>query len=171
MNWSELGGKIADMAPTLGTLLGGPAGATVGVLLASAFGTDATPDAVSQAIALHPEAATTLRKIESDERLGLQQLLTQHAANELAADTARLQAVNATMQTEAQSERWPSYSWRPFIGFQFGFYIASLWLLPLANKTPVTLSPDMVLAIGAILGVASWWRGRMQTGAPAKGQG
>jgi hypothetical protein len=164
MDWSDLGGKIAAMAPVLGTLLGGPAGSAVGVMLASAFGSDATPSAVSQAIALHPEAATALRKIESDERLGLQQLLTQHAANELAADTARLAAVNATMQTEAQSERWPSYSWRPFIGFNFGSYVLSLWLLPLFGKTPVTMSSDLVLAVGAILGVASWWRGRKQIG-------
>lgn len=70
--------------------------------------------------------------------------------------------VNATMRAEAVAEHWPTYSWRPFIGFVFGLYIASLFLLPLIEVQPVVMSPDMVLAVGSILGIASFYRGKMQ---------
>lgn len=71
-------------------------------------------------------------------------------------------SVNTTMRAEAASDHWPTYSWRPFIGFSFGLYVLSLWLLPLFGKTPVVMGADLVLAVGGILGVASWFRGRMQ---------
>lgn len=70
--------------------------------------------------------------------------------------------VGATMRAEAAAEHWPTYSWRPFIGFVFGLYIASLFLLPLFGKQPVVMSADMVLAVGGILGIASFYRGKMQ---------
>lgn len=73
-----------------------------------------------------------------------------------------IETVNESIRTEAAADHWPTYSWRPFIGFSFGAYINSLWLLPLFTVTPVIMSPDTVLAVGAILGVASWYRGKMQ---------
>lgn len=79
---------------------------------------------------------------------------------EIAAKNA--EDVNKTMQAEAAAEHWPTYSWRPFIGFVFGLYIASMFLLPLFGVTPVPMTPDLVMAVGAILGVASWFRGKMQ---------
>jgi len=82
-------------------------------------------------------------------------------------EMARLSAgvikdVNVTMQKETESAHWPSYSWRPYIGFSFGTYVNSLWLLPLFKVAPVIMSPDLVMAVGGILGVASWFRGKMQ---------
>ena len=35
MNWQELGKQVADYAPLLGGVLGGPSGATIGAMLAS----------------------------------------------------------------------------------------------------------------------------------------
>jgi hypothetical protein len=66
------------------------------------------------------------------------------------------------MQSEAAAEHWPTYTWRPFIGFIFGLYIASMFILPLFGLQPITMSADLVMAVGAILGVASWFRGKMQ---------
>lgn len=77
-------------------------------------------------------------------------------------DASVVREVNATMRAEAAADHWPTYSWRPFIGFCFGIYVCSLWILPLVGKTPVVMSADMVLAVGGILGVASWFRGKMQ---------
>jgi len=70
--------------------------------------------------------------------------------------------VNVTMQAETSAEHWPSYSWRPFIGFQLGFYIMAQWLLPLFHIIPPTIDPTLMTVIGAILGIASWYRGKAQ---------
>lgn len=81
---------------------------------------------------------------------------------EVEAGSKDIASVNKTMQEESKSEHWMTYTWRPFIGFTFGFYILSLFMLPIYDKVPVTLTVDTVLTIGAILGVASWHRGKMQ---------
>lgn len=65
-------------------------------------------------------------------------------------------------ETKNEDEHWPTYTWRPFLGFCLGSYIVSLWLLPLFGKQPILLSSDLVLVIGGILGVASYWRGKAQ---------
>jgi hypothetical protein len=64
MDWKKLGTSVASAAPALGLALGGPAGAAVGSLVASAFGTDAKPDAIAAAIQADPDAAIKLREIE-----------------------------------------------------------------------------------------------------------
>lgn len=111
----------------------------------------------------------TQAQLEHEEEL----MKIQHEDNKLDLEHAKVDAgvvttVNQTMQTEAKSERWPQYGWRPFIGFQFGLYIMSLWVLPLMDKVPTTLSTEIVLAIGGILGVASWFRGQAQVEAEKK---
>lgn len=75
MNWSDVGKKVADFAPMLGTVLGGPAGAGIGSILASKFGTKATPDAVAQAIKSDPDAALKLQEVESNNEVRLQEAL------------------------------------------------------------------------------------------------
>lgn len=162
MEWKDLAGIVGKAAPILGTLLGGPAGAAVGGLVASVLGTGNTPDEVSQALAINPDAAVKLKQIEADRQVRFQELLVQAVGAEISAAVATVQAVNTTMQAEAKADHWPTYSWRPAIGFVFAAYIASLFMLPIVNKQPVALSESLVLAIGGILGVASWFRGKAQ---------
>jgi len=161
MDWKDIAGTVGKAAPILGTLLGGPAGAAVGGLIASALGTGNDAGEVSAALA-NPDALVKLSEIEAKRQVDLQGLLTAHAQAEIAAAVASVQAVNQTMQAEAKADHWPTYSWRPAIGFVFAAYIASLFLLPLMDRAPVVLSADMTLAIGGILGVASWFRGKAQ---------
>jgi hypothetical protein len=154
MNWSDVGNKLRSIAgvslPAIGTALGGPAGAAVGVMLGKALGTDTTPDAV--AAALDPEAAVKLRQIEADL-----------SKAQIDADVSVLQAVNTTMQTEAKADHWPTYSWRPFVGFCFGIaWLGDYMALPLLHIPVPTVPPEAWLAIGGVLGVASWFRGKMQ---------
>ena len=163
MDWSTIAKTVGSAAPILGTLLGGPAGAAVGAMVASALGVGATPDEVSQALAVNPDAAVKLKQIEATRQVELQALLVQAEQNRLAADTSTILAVNATMQSEAKSDHWPTYSWRPFVGFVFGaMFFGVYFVLPLM-KLPVPAVPtEAWFAIGGVLGVASWFRGKMQ---------
>lgn len=165
LSWKDIAGAVGSAAPILGTLIGGPAGGAIGAMVSSALGVPNTPDDVSKALAVNPDAAVKLAQIESDSKTQLQTLLVQAEQNRLTADTAAINAVNATMQVEDKGEHWPTYFWRPFIGLSFGAYVNSLWLLPLFKVTPVTLTPELVMAIGGILGVASWFRGKAQASA------
>ncbi len=60
MNWKDIAPLMGDAAPLIGGLIGGPAGATVGGLVANALGISATPDAVSQALKTNSDAAEKL---------------------------------------------------------------------------------------------------------------
>lgn len=95
MDWKDIAGVVGKAAPLLGSILTGNvpgAIASAGVLLASAFGTENTPDAVHQAILTSPEAALKLAELESNNKLELQRLFVTAEANKLAAETAQFQA-------------------------------------------------------------------------------
>lgn len=96
----------------------------------------------------NPNEVIKLKQLEQETQLKMFDL-----------DIETIKQVNETMRSESKSEHWIQFGWRPFIGFSFGLYLNSLWLLPLADKTPTTMSVDMILTVGAILGVASWHRG------------
>jgi len=84
MNWSDLKSVVGKAAPVVGTLLGGPAGAAVGGLVAAALGTDNTPDAVSAALIGNPDAIVKLQELQTNAKVQLQQLAVTAEANRLA---------------------------------------------------------------------------------------
>jgi len=162
MNWSDIAADVGKAAPLLGTLIGGPAGESIGSIVASALGTEATPGAVQAALA-NPASAVQLAQIESDQKVKLQGMVLAHADNEIAAARDVVQAVNTTMQSEDKADHWPTYSWRPFIGFVFGILVLGVYfVLPLAHVAVPVVPSEVWMALGGVLGVASWFRGRMQ---------
>lgn len=182
MDWRDIASAVGKAAPMLGTLLTGPAGAAVAVggMIASALGTGAAPDEVAQALATNPDAAVRLRQIEADNRVQLQGLTTDLAKAELAAVVQTSGDVNKTMQAEAAAEHWPTYTWRPFIGFAVGVNLIASTLLVVGVFLAMCLNASgaekavaaLPAALGAlaalvalaspILGIASWFRGKAQ---------
>ena len=89
MDWKDLAGVVSKAAPVLGGVLGGPAGVAVGGLVATALGTDASPDSVSAAILRDPQAAIKLKELETNSRVQLQQLAVTAEQNRLQAAAAQ----------------------------------------------------------------------------------
>ena len=87
MDWKDISGVVGKAAPILGTSLGGPAGAAVGGLIASALGTGTDPADVAQALQ-NPEAAIKLREIEAKRQADLEALAVDMAKAVIAASTA-----------------------------------------------------------------------------------
>lgn len=163
ISWKDVGQAVGSAAPILGTLLGGPAGGAIGAIVASALGVPNTPDEVSAALKTDPDAAVKIKAIEAQRQVDLQGLLVQSEASRLAAETAAITSVNKTMQAEVASERWPSYSWRPFVGFVFGvMFLGVYFVLPLLRLPVPEVPVEAWMSIGAVLGVASWFRGKAQ---------
>jgi Holin of 3TMs, for gene-transfer release len=180
MEWKDVAGAVGKFAPMLGSLLGGPAGAVIGGVVSSALGTDDKPLSVSKAIAENPDAALKLAQIEADHRIKWQELAVDQAKAEIALVAQQSGDVNKTMQTEAASEHWPTYSWRPFIGFAVGINVLLSSIIPVGVFLAVIFgSQSSASALGAlpmvlgalaavngtvlpILGIASWFRGKAQ---------
>ena len=98
MDWSDLGKAIAGFAPLLGGVVGGPAGAGIGSIIASAFGVEDEPDAIAKAIASDPEAAIKLKKIELDNKADLERIALEVVKTELAdKQNARLNNKHSNM--------------------------------------------------------------------------
>lgn len=63
-DWGKIAKVVGKSAPLLGTALGGPAGATIGAMVANVLGVDDNPDAVAKAIEKDPEALLKLKEFE-----------------------------------------------------------------------------------------------------------
>lgn len=177
MDWKDLAQTVGKAAPLVGTLLGGPAGAAVGGLVAAALGTGNSPSEVQQALVTNPDAAVKLKELENQRELRLHELAADQAKAELAAASQNAGDVNKTMQTEAASEHWPTYGWRPAIGFSVALAVVlSVLTVFLAYGAAMAgraeglqYLPGILAAVAGIigvvspiLGIASWFRGRMQ---------
>ncbi|MDR0480130.1 MAG: hypothetical protein LBH31_10100, partial [Burkholderiaceae bacterium] len=72
MQWRDIAGVVGKAAPLVGGLLGGPASAAVGGLVAATLGVEASPDAVSAALLADPQAALKIKELEANSRPQLQ---------------------------------------------------------------------------------------------------
>lgn len=149
LSWSDVGKAIAGIAPVLGTALGGPAGAVVGSLVASALGTSSSPDAVNAAIAADPASAAKILQVQTEHQEALVKMQTDYQTN---LDTQRSDVI----QAEAKSDSWMASNWRPILMLTFTAIVAMNWLiLPVVSwfgphLVPLVLPPDMwaLLKIG-----------------------
>jgi hypothetical protein len=130
--------------------------------LATAFGGPLAGNAIGW-LGLTGDQIVKLRELDNEYKKHLDDNKIQLQIEEIKADASNRSEVNQTMRAEAASEHWPTYSWRPFIGFEFGILTFGVYfVLPLMNIPVPEVPYEVWMAFGAILGVASWYRGRMQ---------
>lgn len=163
---------LAQFVPQIIKWIGGDKAGTVAqkvVTVAQQVTGKPSGDQALAAIQADPNLMLQFRKALLDQEEQIDQFAAQNAAD-----------INKTIQAEAASEHWPTYSWRPAIGFATAFTIAAVALVVvvayagviLAKRDPTALSyiPAMIGAVAAllgagampVLGIASWYRGKMQ---------
>lgn len=161
----------AQFVPELiGKLAGGNAEAVAGKVVEIAqtvTGTD-KPEAALQALQGDTNAALKFKEAIGAQMVELERLAAKNAED-----------VNVTMRAEAAAEHWPTYSWRPAIGFAVAIDLVGAAIVVLVAYVGVMFFgvkaevlghiPAMVGALSAlvavaspILGIASWFRGKMQ---------
>lgn len=135
---------------------------------------------IAQAVTGKPTGEAALDALKADPALVLQYrqaVLSQQVEFErLAVQNAS--DINKTMQMEAASEHWPTYAWRPAIGFAVALdlvlsaltvFVAYAVAMVTGKADHLSKLPEMLTAMAAliavaspILGIASWFRGKMQ---------
>lgn len=153
---------VSAVLPWLTAALPGAMGKVADAAIRGVMGISEEQDTVTALNNASPEQIVALKTAEIEFKIKAMEAGYKNAEALGAQEVEVIKTVNETMRVESSSEHWPSYSWRPFIGFSFGMYVNSLFMLPLFKVAPVVMSPDMVLSIGGILGVASWFRGKAQ---------
>ena len=151
MNWSDIKDTLAKVAPTLGGLIGGPAGAGIGSMLSAALGCANTPDAVQQALTVDPEAAVKLAQIEASVQIA-----------QITAASQQVQAVNATLQADARGDSWWQKNHHAFESSFTLLMVAAIYVvLPILKIAVPLIDPMVWLMIGGILGVTAWQHGEV----------
>ena len=105
--WIELGKSIARLgAPLLGGAIGGPGGAALGSIVASALGGNADdPDDLNRIIGLDPESAVKLKAIESEHKIQMERIILEgtnaHLADRASARSREVEVTRATGKTNS----------------------------------------------------------------------
>jgi len=158
MDWNSLAKAVIGLgAPLLGQALGGPLGSVAGQVLANALGaTEATPDAVNEALA---RTATD----EAAAALAVQQAETQWAAALAEIGKSQVSEVAATQRAEIASSDPLQRSWRPLYALELSLIecpafaltlLHALWLGHEAGISGfVNLSGLLMAYFGARFGV------------------
>lgn len=155
MNWSDIGGIVGRAAPIVGTLLGGPAGAAVGALVASALNVPNDPDSVNLALAGNPDAVVRIQELQLTAQVELEKLAVQ-------VETVRLQAAGAQYSAEAADRdsarklaaTQPRDFVRPTLTFIMlcgSLFVVVAVLIGWANE--VIKDPTAALTVGTVLGL------------------
>lgn len=126
-----------------------------------------TGEAALEELKVNPDLVLKFRQAVLDQAVEFEKLAAANAAD-----------VNKTMQAEAVAEHWPTYSWRPAIGFAVALAVClSVLTVFLAYGAAMFYNrPDalqylpgilaavagIIGVVSPILGIASWFRGRMQ---------
>lgn len=179
LDWKSIAGAVAPLAPKLGAVLGagfGPVGSVVGGLagsaIAAAFGVEANPKAVGEAIAKDRNAVEKLRILE--ETRG-QEILAQAQIKieQLKSDARQAESIGRTQIAEQHAGvSW--WHWRHLLGYVtvlfglvlvIGFAMALFGLVSMADYTAALTQATIVFGILATLNgyVASDTTSRVQS--------
>lgn len=163
MNWKNIGQKIGQMAPTLGLVLGGPAGAAAGTLIASALGTSNNPDAVAAALEADPNAMLKLKELQMTHEVKLQELIISAEQHRMSVDAAQYAAeVKDRESARTYAATQPNDYVRPLITFTLllgAILILALIFSGLASE--LLTDPTATLTIGTVIGF--WFNELKQT--------
>lgn len=162
MNWSDIGGLVGRAAPIVGTLLGGPAGAAVGALVASALNVPNDPDAVSVALAGNPDAMVRVQELQMNAKVQLEQLAVVAESNRLQYEATKIQAAGAQYQAEVADRnsardlaaKQPRDIVRPTLTFiMLGGSLFIVVAVLVGWATDVIKDPTAALTVGTVLGL------------------
>lgn len=173
---------LAQFAPMIAGWLGGSNAekvATQVVGIAKTVTGQSSPEAAVAALQADPNLAYQYQKAVLDQQAQLAEIAKEVTIAEITADQANTAAVNLSIQAEAKADHWPTYSWRPFIGFCFGVlgliagataatcYIGVMFFGVKADvlaQLPGLIGAEagVMATMAPVLGIASYFRGKMQ---------
>lgn len=155
MNWSDIGNIVGKAAPIVGTLLGGPAGAAVGALVADVLGVPGDPGSVNAALAGNPDALVRIQELQVNAKVQLQQLAVTAESNRLQAEAAQYTAEAADRDSARQlAAKQPNDFVRPTLTMIMLFgslFVVVAIMLGWANEA--ITDPTAALTVGTVLGL------------------
>lgn len=152
MQWSDVGKVVGAVAPTVGTLLGGPAGAAIGALVSTALGTDNNPAAVNAALTADPQLVYKLKELQENNQADLQKLMITAATEQFKAEVEDRDSARKLAAVQPNDWIRPTFA----VSLLFGFFAIVAYLLVMNTEIPTQLA----VLIGALIGT---WQKELQS--------
>lgn len=109
------------------------------------------------------ERANVLKVLTPEEQATVKAEADKLEVEKLTGDNDTIRLINQSLQTEATSEHFVVYSWRPFTAYTYmAVLLMNYVICPIAHIAPVPIPDQVHYTVLAILGVASYFRGQMQ---------
>lgn len=157
--WDKVLELIGDAAPTVGGLLGGPAGAAVGGLVAKCLGVEDSPGAIEEALKNNPEALVKIRELEVSKELAILEAqyknkvednrAAEHGIDLVVGDkqNARASASLGPVQTDIANKVYTQSAWAiPLL------LLMNALLIVFAGQ--LHLDTTAIVAVGNLIGIA-----------------
>lgn len=159
MDWKDVGSKILDSAPMIGTLLGGPLGGGLGGLVKMIGGAlglspeETKPDKVMQIIEQDPQALLKFKELEMTHEVDLQKLVLQQEQMHLQdRQNARAREVKITEATGRRDVNLYIIAWIVIVGFFALCGVLMKWSLPQGqNEVVYMLFGALASGFGAVI--------------------
>jgi hypothetical protein len=157
MDWKDVGSKVLDAAPMIGSLLGGPLGGAAGGLIkviGSALGLkpdETTPDKIMEVLELDPNAVLKFKELEMANKTQLRKLLLEQ-------DKMYLQDRQDARRRQWESEKATGkrdinlyvLAWLFVVGFFTTIIVMTA--LALTGKMPESMPQYIVFLLGSLFG-------------------
>ena len=157
--WDKVLELIGDAAPTVGGLLGGPAGVAVGGLVAKALGVEDKPEAIEEALKNDPDALVKIKELEVSRELAL---LDAQYKNKVEDNRAAEHDVNLEVG-DKQNARASTSLGPVQTSIANKIYSQSAWSIPMLlamnaglimSAGKLGLDTTAIVAVGNLIGIA-----------------
>ena len=152
-------------APTVAGFLGGPPAALIASGLVSIAGKVLGVEGHEETLAALTDAnPEQMAQIENAFVIRIKEIDLDRIKAQLDAANKQIESINLTMRAESASNNWPTFTWRPYLGFSAGTMILGDYLVLPLLRIPVPAVPVEVWTfLAAVLGIASWGHSKALT--------
>ena len=158
MDWKDIKGLVGKSAPMLGALLApvtGGASVGIGAMIASALGTENTPDAVHKALTIDPEAAIKLKQLELQEETMLKEHIHKMAMVDLKYEETRVEERKSAHNRELGLAQAGRSNWvQPALAIiGVGTFFVLTWYV--VTQGMLEMSSEISFIVGSLIGSVS----------------
>lgn len=151
ISWSDISKVVGSVAPTIGTLLGGPAGAAVGSLVSTALGVNNDQASVSAALQNDPDALVKIKELELNTKVQLQQIAADAVRDQAKVDQETFASEVADRASARDLASKQQHDWiRPLIVVIL--LLGAIGIAAAVFLQKVELSTQSAITVGTVIG-------------------
>ncbi|HDY7473474.1 hypothetical protein [Vibrio vulnificus] len=144
--WDKVKSLIGGAAPLVGSLVGGPAGASVGALIAETLGVENSAEAIEAELVRNPDALVKIKQMESEERVALRRLALEETGLLIKREANRLADIQDARTQH--KDHWMPWALTVILAMMVSGMFAALFF----GTPPEAYDQVLIMIAGTVLG-------------------